>query len=184
MLRKMLLAVSYVIVFVGMSEINSVLKASSKGIDKTISIHAIKAKKIVDDFDINVVSVDSQAMSDLGREIACGSHIQNEINMESLGFRETLATLALEKIDFKKENAAMKAALICFALQSTSYLSIRFWNKYKIDDLLFNNGRDDARRKCFSLYKLALEKCPYAFVPAHIWEYMYSKRLVDTRFSQ
>ncbi|MDR2067655.1 MAG: hypothetical protein LBP41_01545 [Holosporaceae bacterium] len=147
---------------------------------ETAPLYLTEARKIANSFDINTVAIDSEEMCVLEQNIACGwiDGIDGTTN-----FREKLAELSLEKLDFAKEDSIMKAALICFALQSTSHLSEKLWEKYNIENLLFKKGRFDAEDKCMDMYRITKERA-FALIPAYIWMFMYSKHLVTERIPE
>lgn len=173
MLKKMLLAMSCCMVayevFPMKAEVPLFEKKATEVFERTFG-----------DKDINVVDIDSKEMCVLEQKIACGWIDSIE---DTASFREKLAELSLEKLDFTKGNSIMKAALICFALQSTSKLSEWLWEKYDIENLLFKEGRFDAEDKCMDMYQIT-KKHNFALIPAQIWMFMYSKRLVDERIPE
>jgi len=187
MFKKMLYVMSVTVIGIcgvceGMKPTSSTADSREESSSTTMALYEKKAREVIIRTDINGIAIDSEPMCILEKEIACGSHIPGKIDMDSFEYRKELAKLALQKINFQTgKDAALKGALICFALQSTSYLSGDLWNRYKIEEYLFGNGSDNARTECLRIYGLALKEFTYAFIPTHIWMFMYSKGLVDTR---
>lgn len=179
MLKKMLMAMSCCVVTVyGVSGMDPMAAETTvKSEEKTVPLYISKAEEMIKSFDINAVAIDSEEMCVLEQNVACGwiDSIDDTVN-----FREKLAELSLEKLDFAKEDSIIKAALICFALQSTSSLSEKLWEKYNIENLLFKKGKFDAEDKCMDIYQIT-KKRNFALIPVHIWRFMYSKNLVTER---
>jgi hypothetical protein len=174
MLKRILLAVGYVAAICGMCE-GMDLAAITKEATKTLEMIG----------DIDIADIDSKQICVLEQNIAYGDLPHKTTNSATISentvnFRKKLAELALDKLNFSKNDAAMKGALICFALQSTSSFSMELWKKHDLDNKLFTGGRVEARKNCMSIYDIAKERQPDTFIPEQIWSYMYSKMLVPT----
>lgn len=173
MFKKMLLAMSCCMVayevFPMKAEVPLFEKKATEVFERTFG-----------DKDINVVAIDSEEMCVLEQEVAYGwiDNIEDIAN-----FREKLAELSLKKLKFANVDSVMKAALICFALQSTSKLSEKLWEKYDIENLLFKKGRFDAEDKCMDMYQITKGR-KFVQIPTQIWMFMYSKHLVNERFPE